>query len=526
MMGNDQIPDWCIKMANSGAKEKEKAREQQIRTQLAQLAQLQAQIEERREASTPSRIPEQIFLKPLHADPAHHLELLSVLMFRTRFSEIPMHEQNLHTKGLMGVPLLEMFGKMYLERICWEYGVEFGKLQSLVDELWVSKVFSPMSCWMKELRRYTDEDVESDRFRKAVGLWDSRIYKASSGDEVGKFTTAQSRTLQWLDTQTKSNVPDQQQQPNRQLVSPPKPKPKLSLQNASGAGPKAAPTGSHKQLPPKSSMSKIVSGFSRHGGPKNIYNPSVLRRPKAPLVPSHISTQPQSTHRQYSARLRSGTANSSKQDTTNRHLSVSTSDVSRTGSSGSFKHPQSKHNNSAVESRPGIVSADSHRPDTINSHSSNVTFDACFDGEPMDIDMAPHTNRANASLVPSHNSAGSTQSNVKLGSKSGSGVARSSRRDHAHSRSSAVTSAIHDMRSKRSGIVKRLRRSRRSLSGKKNCGGSVEGLGVSTMKEAEVLNSDRAVSISTVQDVWESLFLCLGQPSLGLIAFGWDGWHV
>ncbi|QSZ32249.1 hypothetical protein DSL72_001823 [Monilinia vaccinii-corymbosi] len=175
----------------------ELVRKMELRELGAQRHELRAQhIRDQLDAPQPDhwKIPEKIFVKPLHRDPAQHLQRLAVfLMFRKRFSTLPAHQQNLYGRACAKFPLFEVFDEGFVVRRCDECGVDFGSIQSVVDELWKAKLFSAGSTLMRDLRMYTDEDVESDRFREAVGL-PARKSKTASDDERESHSETQHHT--------------------------------------------------------------------------------------------------------------------------------------------------------------------------------------------------------------------------------------------------------------------------------------------------------------------------------------------
>ncbi|KAJ8067948.1 hypothetical protein OCU04_003530 [Sclerotinia nivalis] len=400
MVQNNQMPvRWQARELTE--LERDKGREQHIASLLKSSEQSTAL--KSLENPKPNHIPEHIFIRPLHANPARHLEKLStVLIFRTRFLALPLYQQNMYTWGVQRIPLVDMFGMEFLKDSCDACGIGFEKLQLLVDELWRARVFSSSSGLMRSLRDYTDEDLESDSFRKAVGL--QALRKDIVGDDEGKLLGLQlgdqNRGSEWLRTQEHQNQTLPEIDRPSALVSQPKELPH-------NTGLEITPPGGRTLPPTKSRFMTMISSTSLHGGKKNIYNPSLLRRPMASLAPTQDSGNSQSI--QHDSRPRSISISegesSRKNDNTNRRYS--TSDIPRDDSWESFCRSQARRNGS------GISAAGTQRPDNIHG----ITSAAASDTESMDIDIPALNRRASTSILPSHNSAESTLNTFGLGSR-------------------------------------------------------------------------------------------------------------
>ncbi|KAF5868057.1 uncharacterized protein Bfra_007252 [Botrytis fragariae] len=367
-------------------------------------------------------------LLPLHRNPAQHFERLSVvLMFRTPFSKLTRRQQNDYGWGLESVPLLEMFGREFLKKTCDLYGVDLGRLQLIVNELWLEKVFSPSLSLMSELRKFTDEDLVSDWFRTAIGL--------PLLNKNGLVSANQSSPSELLSTKERLHEPREKPRQSSNAVAQ---KPKSS---SNMAQPKV---GGRTPRPTKSVYMTMISSTSKHGGKKNIYNPSVLRRPKdsTAQIQTCRATQPTYVNsRSYSIPTSRGVS-ISRDNTTSRRFS--TSEVSQNGERESFCRSQSTQpkprsrsfsegpsslRNSArdasfsspvihqyvpseslptpqpVQNSPGtgleigIVPASIQTPNAMLDTPSTVTSDPVYDEDSMDIDDAVFLIVANTSLA-------------------------------------------------------------------------------------------------------------------------------
>ncbi|TGO22757.1 hypothetical protein BPAE_0156g00230 [Botrytis paeoniae] len=380
-------------------------------------------------------------LFPLHRNPAQHFERLSVfLMFRTPSSKLTRRQQNDYGWGLESVPLLEIFGREFLKKSCDLYGVELGRLQLIVNELWLEKVFSPSLSLMSELRKFTDEDLVSDWFRTAIGL--------PLLNKNGLVSTNQSSASELLRTEER---PHESREKPKQSSNAVAQKPKSS---SNIAQPKV---GGRTPRPTKSLYMTMISSTSRHGGESNIYNPSVLRRPKGSTAPIQNCRAAQPT---YVASISHSIptpkdVSISRENATTRRFS--TSDVSQNGEWESFCRSQSTQpkprsrsisegpsssRNSALDasfsapvihqyvpseslSTPqpeqnspdiwlgvGIVPASIQTPNAMLDTPSAVASDPVYDEDFMDIDDAVFLCTANNSVAPSQVPAGFT--NVTL----------------------------------------------------------------------------------------------------------------
>ncbi|TEY79888.1 hypothetical protein BOTCAL_0040g00030 [Botryotinia calthae] len=208
-------------------------------------------------------------LLPLHQDPAQYFERLSVvLMFRTRFSTLTRRQQNDYSWGLESVPLLEMFGREFLKNTCKLYGVELGRLQQIVNEMWMDKMFSPSSSLTSELQKFTDEDLVSDWFRTTIRL--------PILNKDGLISANQSSPLKSLSTNER--LP----KPRENLIQSPKAAAQKPNPPSNVAQPKVC---GRSPRPTKSLYMNMISSTSKHGGKSNVYNPSALRRPKGAPAP-------------------------------------------------------------------------------------------------------------------------------------------------------------------------------------------------------------------------------------------------
>ncbi|CAD6449073.1 2143e4ae-4cc6-4096-b2e2-810cab7b83a0-CDS [Sclerotinia trifoliorum] len=318
MVQNNQIPDW-LQTRELTELEQDKGREQHIATLLNSSEQPIAP--NRLENSKSNYIPEHIFIKPLHANPTRHLEQLSMfLIFRTRFLSLPLYQQNLYTWGVQRIPLDDMFEMEFLRNSCNACGIAFEKLQLLVDELWRAEVFSSSSDLMRSLRDYTHEDLQSDRFRKAVGL--QPLKKNIVGGDEGKLLglVDQNRVSESLRTQEHQDQSQKLPDINRSSAVLSQPE-ELPQDNGS----EVAPSGDRTLPPAKSRFMTMISSTSLHGGKKNIYNPSLLRRPMTSPVLSKDSGNSQ--FMQHGSRPRSKSISegesSARNTITNRRFSTS-----------------------------------------------------------------------------------------------------------------------------------------------------------------------------------------------------------
>ncbi|KAI9642530.1 hypothetical protein NHQ30_009335 [Ciborinia camelliae] len=386
MERHDQAPEYLT--GELVDIERKKAREQHIKQLL--------------EDAKSTHIPEQIFLRPLHKDPAQHLELLSVfLLFRTRFSALPTHEQNMYTWGSSQVPLFAIFDKDFVSRRCDEFGIALDRVQLLVDKLWVEKVFASTSFWMRDLRVYTDEDFGSDRFRKAVGL---PVRKGEQHNEVEEQMSVEDelkereRNVQELKRLVEKEVGLQGgRPPNRISGSGPVSRPRS--RPGPGPGPEVVPVGGRSKPPTKDRLLTITSATSAHGGKKNIYNPSLLRRPKNAIPNPKYS---QSTRDDLGFGSRYPAVLVGKPDNTNSRSPTITSDASRVQQSTrtntqslSYRQKTSvapnPHSANPIQNTFGAgseaTSTSSNTPETMNSPLLAVASDASFVGDPMDVDI-------------------------------------------------------------------------------------------------------------------------------------------
>ncbi|APA15737.1 predicted protein [Sclerotinia sclerotiorum 1980 UF-70] len=107
-----------------------------------------------------------------------------------------------------------MFGVEFLKNSCSACGIDFENLQLPVDELWRAGVFSSSSDLIGLLRGYTDEELGSDGFRKAVGLLPLRkdIFGCDEVEVLGLGD--RNRVLEWPGTQERRN----QELPDKQII--------------------------------------------------------------------------------------------------------------------------------------------------------------------------------------------------------------------------------------------------------------------------------------------------------------------
>lgn len=301
------------------------------------------------------QIPESIFIKPLHRDPAQHLQLLAVfLMFRARSSALPAHQQNLYGRVCGRFRLFEMFARDLVERSCAEHGVDFDRVQLVVDALWKAKLFSMSSTLMRDLRMYTDEDVGSDRFRKAVGLPARKRSPGGGEAESGKAVQLNAENLQQL---------------LEQLDTPPASPPsrKQSESASSESGSRAAPVRGRTPPPHKSRYLIIISDTSLHGEKNNIYNPALLRQPNRAIIPRPSIQNPHSTPSDSGSSPESPAGGRSKQDPTNRPLAADTPEASQRASSDASTHtPPTEKITRAWSGFKGI-SAGGPKPDAAHN---------------------------------------------------------------------------------------------------------------------------------------------------------------
>ncbi|TGO35342.1 hypothetical protein BHYA_0161g00050 [Botrytis hyacinthi] len=369
-------------------------------------------------------------LLPLHRNPAQHFErLLVVLMFRTPFSKLTRRQQNDYGWGLESVPLLEIFGREFLKKSCDLYGVELGRLQLIVNELWLEKVFSPSLSLMSELRKFSDEDLVSDWFRTAIGL------PLLNKNELVSANQCSSLDLR----STKERLHEPRANPEQSLNA-------VAEKSKSPSNIAQPKIGSRTPRPTKSVYMTMISSTAKHGGKKNIYNPSALRRPEGSIAPVQICriAQPTYVDSRYHSIPTSKDVSISRDNTPSRRFS--TSDVSQNGEwdsscrpqstqpkprsrsyseglknsrystpdtafsapvshqyvpSGNLSTPQPEHNSPDIWLGVGIVSASIQIPDSMLESLSTITSDPGYDEDPMDIDDAVFLVLANTSLASS-----------------------------------------------------------------------------------------------------------------------------
>lgn len=409
--------------------EQKKSREQHI-AQL--LASNQIEAPRQLEASKRDDILQLKSLLPLHRNPAQHFERLSVvLMFCTPFSKLTRRQQNDYGWGLESVPLLEMFGREFLKKSCDLYGVELGRLQLIVNDLWLEKVFSPSSSLISELRRFTDGDLVSDWFRTAIGL--------PVLNKNGLVSANQSSPSYFLST--------------KERLHEPRANPKQSF-NAAAQKPESSSNtaqpkvGGRTPRPTKSVYMTMISSTSKHGGKKNIYNPSALRRPKGSIAPVQNCRAAQPTYvdsryhsipaskdvsisrdrdntpsrrfstsdvsqneewdsfcRSQSTQLRPRSRSCSEGSGSSRYsapnASISAPVIHQYVQSGIVSTPQPEHNSPDIWLGVGIVSASIQSPNSTLETPSAVTSDPGYDEDSMDIDDAVFLVVTNTSLVSS-----------------------------------------------------------------------------------------------------------------------------
>ncbi|TGO07971.1 hypothetical protein BTUL_0233g00030 [Botrytis tulipae] len=393
--------------------EHKKSREQHIAHLLASK---QIEAPKQLEASRRDEILQLKSLLPLHRNPAQHFERLSVvLMFRTPFSKLTRRQRNDYGWGLESVPLLEMFGREFLKKSCELYGVELDRLQLIVNELWLEKVFSPSLSLMSELRKFTDTDLVSDWFRTAIGL--------PLLNKDGLVSANQSSPSDLLSTKERLHEPRANpKNPFNALVQKPKSSSNIAQPTA----------GSRTPRPTKSVYMTMISSTPKHGGKKNIYNPSDLRRPKGSAAPVQNcrAAQPTYVDSKYYSIPTSKDVSISRNNTTSRRFS--TSDVSRNEEWDSSCRPQSTQLKPRSRSfSEGPDNSRCNAPDTSFSApvthqyipsgnlptpqpeqnspdiwleagiESAVTSDPGCDEDPMDIDDAVFLVVANTSLASS-----------------------------------------------------------------------------------------------------------------------------
>ncbi|KAF7955994.1 hypothetical protein EAE96_004915 [Botrytis aclada] len=390
------------------------------------LASKQIEAPKQLEGSKQNEILQLKSLLPLHRDPAQHFERLSVvLMFRTAFSKLTPRQQNNYGWGLESVPLLEMFGREFLKKTCDLYGVDLGRLQHVVNELWLEKVFSPSLSLMSELRNFTDEDLVSDWFRTAIEL------PALNKDEL--VSANQSCPQELLSTKERHRESREQPKQSFNAVH------RRSKSLSSIVQPKV---GGRSPRPTKSVYMTMISSTPKHGGKKNIYNPSNLRRPKGATAPIQKRRAAQPTYVDPRSHPISTAKDASISRYNNHSRRFSTSEVSQDGEWESFCRSQATQpkprsegpsipRNSAQdasfsapdiwqyapsESLPttqpeqtgpeiglgvGIVSASIQNSNAMLDSPSTVTSDSIYDEDAMDIDDAVFVCITNNSLVPS-----------------------------------------------------------------------------------------------------------------------------
>ncbi|TGO49092.1 hypothetical protein BCON_0221g00030 [Botryotinia convoluta] len=389
--------------------EQKKSREQHVAHLLASK---QIEAPKQLEASKRDDILQLKSLLPLHRNPAQHFE-----------------HNKMTTAGDWGVPLLEMFGREFLKKSCDLYGVELGRLQQIVNELWLAKVFSPSLTLMSELRKFTDEDLVSDWFRTAIGL--------PLLNKDGLVSANQSSPSDWLSTKERPHEPRENPKQSSNSVAQ---KPKSS---SNIAQPKV---GACTPSPTKSLYMTMISSTSKHGGKKNIYNPSALRRPKGSTAPIQNCRAAQPTYVDSRPHFipKSKDTNISRENITSRRFS--TSDVSQNGEWESFCRsqstqpkprsrscsegpsisrnnaldaplsapyirqyvpyeslptPQPEQNSPEIGLGVGIVSASIQNPNNMLDIPSAVASDSVYDEDSMDIDDAAFLCTANNSVAPS-----------------------------------------------------------------------------------------------------------------------------
>ncbi|TGO60168.1 hypothetical protein BOTNAR_0150g00200 [Botryotinia narcissicola] len=386
------------------------------------------------EASRQDDILQLKSLLPLHHNPAQHFERLSaVLMFRTPFSKLTRRQQSDYGWGLESVPLLEMFGREFLKKSCVLYGVELGRLQLIVNELWLEKIFSSSLSLMSELRRFTDEDLVSDWFRTAIGL--------PLLNKDGLVSANQSSPSDLLSTKERIHQPRANpRQSFNALVQKPK--------SSNIAQPTA---GSRTPRPTKSVYMTMISSTPEHGGKKNIYNPSDLRRPKGSTAPvqnyraaqptyvdskyysippskdvsisrnntpsrrfstSHVSENREwdSSCRSQSTQLKPRSRSFSEGPENSRYsapnASISAPVIHQYVPSGNLSIPQREHNSPDIWLEARIESASIQTPNSMLESPSTVTSDSGCDEDPMEIDDAVFIVVANTSLASTQDPTG------------------------------------------------------------------------------------------------------------------------
>ncbi|KAF7896889.1 uncharacterized protein EAF01_009292 [Botrytis porri] len=418
--------------------EQKKSREQYVAHLLASK---QIEAPKQPEASKRDEILQLKSLLPLHRNPAQHFESLSVvLMFRTPFSKLTRRQQSNYGWGLESVPLLEMFGREFLKKSCDLYGVDLGRLQLIVNELWLEKVFSPSLSLMSELGKFTDEELVSDWLRTALGL--------PILNKNGLVSANQSRPSESLSaTQRPHESREKPRQSSNPVAQKPKPLSNIGQPKVGGRSPR----------PTKSVYMTMISSTPKHGGKSNIYNPSALRRPKGSAAPIQNCRAAQPS---YAASISHSISTSegvsiSRANTASRRFS--TSDGSQNGEwdsfcrsqstqpkarSRSFSEAPSSSRNSAPDasfSAPvvhqyvppaslptpqseqispgtglgvGIASASIPIPHAMLDSPSTVDSAPVYDEDAMDMDDAVFICTYNSSLVPSQAPKGLTNTTL------------------------------------------------------------------------------------------------------------------
>ncbi|KAF7885709.1 uncharacterized protein EAF02_004218 [Botrytis sinoallii] len=416
--------------------ERDKRREQYIAYLLASK---QIEAPQQLEASKRDDILQLRSLLPLHPNPAQHFERLSVvLMFRTPFSNLTRRQQNDYGWGLESVPLLEMFGREFLKKSCDLYAVDLGRLQLIVNELWLQNVFSPSLSLMSGLRKFTDTDLVSDWFRIAIGLPvlnKDRLVFANQSSPSGLLSTKERLYEPRTTPKQSSNAVAQKPKSSSNIAQP--------------------KVGGRTPRPTKSLYMTMISSTSKHGGKSNIYNPSALRRPKGATAPVQNCRAAQPTYGDSRSHLipTSKDVSISRDNTPSRRFS--TPDVSQYGDwesfcrsqstkpkprsrsfsegpnssrnsapdaffpapvihqygpSESLPTPQPKQNSPDIWLGVGIVPASIQPQNSMLESPSTVTSDTGHDEDPMDIDDAVFLIVANTSLASSQVPTGSINS--------------------------------------------------------------------------------------------------------------------
>lgn len=477
--------------ASERSKELDEARERHIK----QLLESEKQVDTQESLNTTKwdHIPNYIYVRPLHPDPDQHIERLSiVLMFRTRFLALPTYERDMYTYQGESFPLVERYGLKFLERSCGIYGINHAKLQPLVDELWREKIFSPSSSVVQDLQIYTDEDLVSDKFRNAVGL--PVLGKKTVTDDEKQL--ARLRELRRLSRASVSNELESQKllELARQCAAFSKAK-----KPTNNAGSEVLYHHGRRSPPKKSRFMTMISSTSLHGGKKNIYNPSPLRRPSLPLALKEKQTSSQPTHPGNRPRSKSVSLGSSNTDTSNRGVFIDESWEK-------FCQSQREENSSGIKSGFGVTTSGGHRVNTMNSGPLGVAPSSSSAGEPMDIDNSMPQRRLSTQPLRTQGSIGSgnatfgppepkfedamdiddpthrrmprnpVPSSSALRSRAAS--TSSNRRDSMDKQPPSVISVMNAMKTKHAEVVKNLRRSRRSSPAPQDMTTSLEDLDI------------------------------------------------